>query len=84
MLNSLLRRLDLLYFHFNCWTLNLEKSEVDKFAKKTRSTHRLIWAPAEIQPSEALESTKALFFSVRNFGCGMGECGKGGEGMGES
>ena len=28
--------------------------------------------------------TKALFFSVENLGCGMGECGKGREGMGES
>ena len=28
--------------------------------------------------------TKALFFSVGNLGCGMGECGKGGEGVGES
>ena len=29
-------------------------------------------------------ATKALFFSVGNLGCGMGECGKGGEGVGES
>jgi len=28
--------------------------------------------------------TKALFFLVGNLGCGMGECGKGGQGMGES
>ena len=27
--------------------------------------------------------TKALFFSVENLGCGMGECGKGGKRMGE-
>jgi len=27
---------------------------------------------------------KALFFSVENLGCEMGECGKGGEGVGES
>ena len=27
--------------------------------------------------------TKALFFSVENKGCGMSECGKGEEGVGE-
>ena len=30
------------------------------------------------------KANNALFFSVGNLGCGMGECGKGGEGMGES
>ena len=29
------------------------------------------------------KSAKALFFSVGNEGCGMSECGKGGEGVGE-
>ena len=31
-----------------------------------------------------MREMKALFFSVGNLGCGMGECGKRGEGVGES
>ena len=36
------------------------------------------------QVHELFFSGKALFFSMENLGCGMGECGKGGEGVGES